>query len=539
MRQGLLPTRVRSSVASLFALATIFMATAAAAQPVVTTDKGPVKGLYQGRVAQFLGIPFAAPPVGSLRWMPPTEAAPWTTTRDATAFGPACAQSTTLGVFAGPTNENEDCLYLNIYAPRSARAGRDKLPVLVWVHGGGMVNGASHDHDGSLLAEKGGLVVVTINYRLNLMGFLAHPALDAEGHPFGNYGLLDQQAALRWVRNNIARFGGDPGNVTLAGQSAGATSLGLHMISPMAKGLFHKGILQSGQSYWTPMPLAAARARGIAFAEAAGCGSGTDAATAACLRNVPASAIEKLANPAPGAPAFTVVSILDGQILTRNAADAFTSGDFHHVPIMNGSVQDEGNFFLAIEQYESGKPITEANIAAFTGAMRGDAGPKVLQAYPAEQYRTPQLRLSAIRTDPFACRVRRANSFLAGKVPLYVYEFQDRTFPGYFPDMPGFATLADHTAELAYLFPGYHGGNKGVRRPLNAAQLKLSDTMVRAWSNFARTGNPNGQGAKPWPAYVKDPDAQTFRAFGLGGPATFSDRDFATRHKCAFWDAMG
>jgi para-nitrobenzyl esterase len=175
---------------------------------VVATADGPVEGLRRNGIEQFLGIPFAAPPVGPLRWMPPQEAAKWTQVRPAKSFGPPCAQVTTLGPFAGPPNSNEDCLYLNIFTP-DAKA---KLPVLVWIHGGGYFDGASNDYDGSKLAAQGKLVVVTINYRLNLFGFLAHPALDSEGHVFGNYGLMDMQAALKWVQANIASFGGDPKN---------------------------------------------------------------------------------------------------------------------------------------------------------------------------------------------------------------------------------------------------------------------------------------------------------------------------------------
>ncbi|HZQ41339.1 MAG TPA: carboxylesterase family protein, partial [Rhizomicrobium sp.] len=182
-----------------------------------TTD-GPVLGLREHGVTKFLGIPYAKPPVGALRWMPPQPVEKWTGVRRAYKFGPTCAQVTTLGPFAGPPNSNEDCLYLNVFTQDT----KAKRPVLVWIHGGGYFDGASNDYDPTKLVTKGKLVVVTLNYRLNLFGFLAHPALDGEGHAFGNYGLMDMQAALKWVQQNIATFGGDPGNVTLGGQSAGA-----------------------------------------------------------------------------------------------------------------------------------------------------------------------------------------------------------------------------------------------------------------------------------------------------------------------------
>ena len=190
----------------------------------VSTAEGPVAGATKDGVTRFLGIPYARPPVGPLRWMPPQPAQKWTAVRDANKFGPPCAQVTTLGPFAGPPNSNEDCLYLNVFTPDGffEKKPGAKLPVLVWLHGGGYFDGASNDYDPAKLVTRGHLVVVTINYRLNLFGFMAHPALNAEGHPGGNYGIMDMQAALRWVQQNIAAFGGDPGNVTVGGQSAGA-----------------------------------------------------------------------------------------------------------------------------------------------------------------------------------------------------------------------------------------------------------------------------------------------------------------------------
>ena len=213
----------------------------AKAAPVATSD-GPVEGFAKNGVTQFLGIAYAKPPIGALRWMPPQRSAKWTAVRKADTFGPTCAQVTTLGPFAGPPNSNEDCLYLNVFSP----VGSSKLPVLVWIHGGGYFDGASNDYDPTKLVTKGKLVVVTLNYRLNLFGFMAHPALNAEGHAFGNYGLMDMQEGLRWVQRNIAAFGGDPNNVTLGGQSAGAGATAANVLSPGAKGLFHRAIFQSG-----------------------------------------------------------------------------------------------------------------------------------------------------------------------------------------------------------------------------------------------------------------------------------------------------
>ena len=217
------------------------LAAGAQAAPVATAE-GPVEGFVKDGVTRFLGIPYAKPPVGNLRWMPPQPVAKWTAVRQATKFGPTCAQVTTLGVFAGPPNSNEDCLYLNVFTGDT----KARRPVLVWIHGGGYFDGASNDYDAAKLVTRGKLVVVTFNYRLNLFGFMAHPVIDAEGHRFGNYGIMDMQAVLQWVKRNAAAFGGDPGNVTVGGQSAGAGASTALVVSPGSKGLLHRAIFQSG-----------------------------------------------------------------------------------------------------------------------------------------------------------------------------------------------------------------------------------------------------------------------------------------------------
>src|SRR4051812_1119799 len=236
--------RVRWAAAAAVVLAALAYAPATAgADTVVRTDRGTVRGLTTGRVDKFLGLPYAAPPVGSHRWRPPARAARWKGVRAGVRTGPRCPQ---VAGYNGPRVEIEDCLYLNVYRPARARSRR--LPVLFWIHGGGLVNGSGDQHDGTLMASAGGLVVVSFNYRLGVFGFLGLPALSAEAsdRASGNYGLLDQQAALRWTRRNIKAFGGDPGNVTIAGESAGGWSVCAHLASPAVRGLFAAAIMQSG-----------------------------------------------------------------------------------------------------------------------------------------------------------------------------------------------------------------------------------------------------------------------------------------------------
>src|SRR5271166_3344797 len=244
--------KIGMALGLVFAAGTLCAPAHAAGRILVDTKEGPVKGFLKDGVAEFLGIPYATPPVGDLRWMPPKPHAPWTAVLDATGYGPTCAQITTLGVFAGPANNNEDCLYLNVFTPSLGSPSR--LPVIVWIHGGGLVDGESNDYDASKLASDGKTVVVTINYRLSLLGWFAHPALDAEGHLFGNYGTLDQQLSLKWVKRNIGEFGGDKNNVTLGGQSSGASSTASNVVSPLAAGLFDRAIVESGSAYMSMTP---------------------------------------------------------------------------------------------------------------------------------------------------------------------------------------------------------------------------------------------------------------------------------------------
>lgn len=529
------------------------LGSSAGAAPVVETTKGPVAGLDKETVTEYLGIPYAAPPIGDLRWRPPVEHSAWIQALAATTFGPTCAQITELGPFAGPANDNEDCLYLNVFRPRDPAT--KPLPVMVWIYGGALVDGESDDYDASKLVNDGHMLVVTLNYRMNLMGYLAHPALDREGHLFANYGQLDQLAALHWVKDNIARFGGDAGNVTIAGQSAGGTSAGFHMVSPLSHGLFHRAIIQSGASYLAVTPLQAAEDKGVAFAVAAGCGSGSDAATADCLRRLPASAVEKLSGTTSAFGPYIVFGVVDGQVLPSGGAGAFASGKFNHVPVMNGSTLDEGNFFIALQEYFSGPPrvaITDDDVARYANKVfSGNAGAggvapkypagtsaKVLERYARSDFGTPQLRLDAIQTDVMACRIQHANHLLVGKVPLYAYEFRDRTAPSLWPQMPGFSPLAGHTADIQYLFPGWHGSAQGLAHDLSAQQRKLSDAMVAAWSTFAATGNPNRKGNAPWPAYVTDTTAAAYLDEDIPTLSTFSDEAFTSEHNCDFWSDL-
>jgi len=513
---------------------------------VVQTSTGPVQGFVNSGVYEFLGIPYAAPPVGSLRWMPPQPPASWTAPRDATTFGNTCPQNYEFGVFAGPPSDTEDCLYLNVF---TINPGRGKDPVLVWIHGGGLFDGESNDYDATRLAQggpAGPTVVVTINYRLGLLGYLAHPALDAEGHPFGNYGLLDQQAALRWVHDNIAAFGGDPDRVTLGGQSAGSTSTAANMISPAGKGLFHRAIWQSGAFINDQAaPLVAAETNGEGFAAAAGCDSGSSTNIAACLRALSVSQVLALQGTTTGNGPYVTGLLVDGTVLPIDPDTAWTTGKFSQVPILHGSTRDEWTFILSANEYYSQQPLTAAEYVnnVETGAViakyKDSTVPnKVLAVYPVSAYPSPSLAYNAVGTDSLVCRDRHLNHLLEANepsVPLYTYEFEDRNAPWYFPPL-SFPPGAAHTIDIQFLFPLWHGGPLGTPHPLSVRERKLSEELVAAWTNFMYTGNPNLHENRPWPLY--EAESEVYLLENVPRLSTLTDAQFSAEHNCAFWDGV-
>jgi para-nitrobenzyl esterase len=520
-----------------------------ASRPLVQTNRGPVRGFVKKGVDTFLGIPYAAPPVGDLRWRPPQPHAKWHRPLNATAYGPTCPQITTLGAFATPS-DTENCLYLNVFTPKLARHGSRGLPVLVWIHGGANVDGESNDYNGSKLATGGNYggsdtVVVTLNYRLGLLGFLANPALDSEGHNFGDYGIMDQQAALRWVKRNITAFGGDPHNVTLGGQSAGAVDTEANVISPLSAGLFQHAIAESA-FYDISTPLSTALSRGQAFAQAAGC-SGPDVAVAVCLRRLSVAQILHLQGTASTNGPYVSNNIVDGTVVPLTPAQAFSSGRYNHMPMMGGTVEDEGNFGIGITEYFSGPPRTPMTAADYTTDVTNAYSPpaypagtaaKVLAQYPLANYATPQLAYDAVTTAPTACTDLQNAGLLATRVPVYAYTFDYEHAPYYFPAMPGFVPLAAHTIDIQFLFPGYHGGTLGVRHSLNRQETRLSNELVAAWTNFARTGNPNRTGSSPWPRFTERPGAPSVLSEDIPSLSTRTTAQVSAKYDCAFWSTI-
>src|SRR5947208_6294913 len=337
----------------------------------VMTERGPVRGIMTPTLRKFLGIPYAAAPVGRLRWRPPKDHVRWSTPFDATRFGNHCPQ---VASFFGTASITEDCLFLNIFAPKEEAKEQTNLhrySVMVWIHGGVFTVGESDDYIPTKLVEQGDVIVVTINYRLGALGFLAHPALTAESpdHVSGNYGIMDQQFALRWVRRNIAAFGGNRHNVTIFGESAGGLSVLSNLTSPTAAGLFHQAIVESG-AYMLALPtLADAESQSTAFANSVGC---TDQ-TVECLRSTSVETI--LANQGDVSPNA------DGKVLPLSLDTAFATGQFHHVPVMQGTNHDEMRLFVASDEL-GGHPLTaEEYPLAVSSFVGSEVAPLVLAEY--------------------------------------------------------------------------------------------------------------------------------------------------------------
>lgn len=490
--------------------------------PVVSTTSGPVRGNNLAASNSYLGIPYAAPPVGELRWKAPAAAPTWTSTRDVKAFAPHCAQPASP---YGTASTSEDCLYLNVYAPKSG----GPHPVMVWIHGGAFYLGQSDAYNPEALVAQGN-VVVTINYRLGALGFLAHPLLTAEhGTASGNYGLMDQQAALRWVRDNITNFGGNKNNVTIFGESAGGFSVNSHLASPGSANLFHKAIAMSGAYPFGAgqESLATASGKGVAITTAAGCPAPQ---TLACLRSLTPTALFA-ANAAPTAYPSGPVPLVDGVVLTKDVRASFAANEQHPVPVIQGNTHDEWRLFVAAAELGGSPPVTSGTFQSVATATLGPIVGAAVPAYPVAQYdNNASFALGALGTDAvFACSGRVSGKLLATPAgrTVYSYEFNDPDAPQTLPGTVSFKTGSAHTSELQYLFtmPG--------SAMLTASQRDLSAAIVRYFSRFAATGNPNGGADLAWPQYTATGGTYLKLAPTL---ATITDTAFTTDHKCtAIW----
>jgi len=468
----------------LCASALICMANAPAfAGPEVSVAQGKLEGKQDGLVQAFLGIPFAAPPVGELRWRAPQPAATWTGTRDATDFGASCMQTLLPEGRAPWTPEyvvqnkiSEDCLSLNVWTPAKADA---RKPVLVWIHGGGFNEGSGSVpiYNGSQLAGRD-IVVVNVNYRLGALGFMGHPEITkenkAKGEPAANFGLQDQIAALKWVQQNIAAFGGDPANVTIAGQSAGSMAVHSLVSSPLAKGLFARAIAQSGLPTIIPMPeLAESEKKGADFAAEKG------VSTLAQLRALPAEAFIITANTTGG---LRFGASVDGMLLPASPAETLVKGTFNDVPMIVGQTADEGSAFPG---YGSG------DAAAYKAFMTRSFGKKVesfQKLYPSDTEAARSQSMKDVARDRGLAMIDNWARLRAskGKSPVYTY-YYTHAEPGEGSDKFG----AFHSSEIPYALSTL---DASPERNFTLADRQLSLAMSSFWVNFVRNGNPNGEG---------------------------------------------
>jgi para-nitrobenzyl esterase len=477
----------------------------------VKTEQGKVNGkaINGGKVKAFMGLPYAAPPVGELRWKAPRPPAKWKGVRDATRYGAHCAQGRVFDdmVFED-AGESEDCLFLNVYAPAEAKDKR-KLPVMFWIHGGGYAGGASSEprHNGDFMPLKG-VVLVTINYRLGALGFLATADLAKEANGVaGNYGLLDMVAALQWVKANIKNFGGDPGNVTIFGESAGSFAVSTLMASSMAQGLFHQAIGESGgalgEGVLAYQPLAVREVTDAEWVSTLG------VSNLAELRALP---VEKILEGAKKKGTVGFPPVIDGKLLTEPVADTYAAGKQSHVPLLAGWNRDEGSFLA--------NGITPEKWKAMAAGLYKERAEEFLKLYPGDTDEQAADSAGAYGGDAFIAfgtwKWLEAHR-KTGDSPVYRYHFELRALPSKYH----LGTFAFHSDDIEYVFGTLDTRPGQTVRPEDRT---LSDQMMTYWTNFAKTGDPNGAGLPVWPKYDKDDSLIHLDSTITSGPDTLRPR---------------
>lgn len=510
---------------------TLLAADAAPASVVVSTDKGDVRGLVENGFLRFKGIPYAQAPSGELRWQLPQPAHAWNGIRNATQYASACPQLERYGI--PESSLNEDCLALNITLPFQHTADMNKKrPVIVWIHGGAFVGGSSGLYSLDYMAELGDVVVVSINYRLGVLGFTAHPAFDADHN--GGYGLEDQRAALRWVQNNIAAFGGDPDNVTVAGESAGAASICMHLITPdKTQGLFHKAIIDSAGCA-TPLPTVEKGQKiGTQIGEKLGC---SDTNTALdCMRAQPIEKLLQAAADVAGNSILTYLPVTGTQTVPLPGAQALAQGKFLRVPVVYGGTQDELRLYIAYA-VQAGQVFNEQTYAERLRETYGEHTDAIMQAYPLSAFSSAASAVGTVWTDFREdigighCISLESAKLLRKFVPVYQFNFADRSAPPV-TENPGFEMGAVHSSELIYLFPGFDNTHQRRGPALNPQQQQLADLMMQYFTHFAKTGQPSAKDTS-WPRFEQDDQVMNFV------PQATGFINLSQQSQCALWKTL-
>lgn len=466
----------------------------------VEVEQGIVEGTVEDSLTVFKGIPFAQPPIGDLRWRAPQPANKWEGIKETKKYAPAPIQGN------DPKGKSEDCLYLNVWTP--AKSSEDKIPVLVWIYGGGFSYGSTSEpvYDGAALAKKG-VVLVSIAYRVGQLGFLAHPGLSAENpeKTSGNYGLLDMIAGLQWVKDNIAAFGGDPNKVTIFGESAGGIAVSMLSASPLAKGLFHGAISQSGGSFGPTRPttfpgenmktLEMAEKDGLKYAEKAG-----DTSLAG-LRKIPADKLPMVMGMGGAWP------IVDGYVIPDDQYKLYEAGKYNDTPILVGYNSDEGASFTRTTDPKEFISSVELRYGKFADSL--------LKAYPVDSTSVPKTARDLSRDAAFGWQTWAWAKLQAktGKSKVFYYYFDQH--PDHPEDSPKYGYGSPHGQEVAYVFENLDASNPETTK----TDLEISDLMGTYWTNFAKYGDPNGEGVPNWPAFSDaNPEVMYFNKTAYTGP---------------------
>jgi para-nitrobenzyl esterase len=501
---------------------------------MVKTDKGWVVGTIGNGVLEFKGIPYALPPMGNLRWELPKPVNHWNDVYDATRYRSACAQLERYGI--PESSESEDCLYLNVTVPAPGdQPPKGKRPVFVWIHGGGFVGGSSGLYDLSEFAKSGDVVVVSMNYRLGVFGFMPHQGFGTGFN--GAYGLEDQRAALRWVQENIEKFGGDKNNVTLAGESAGASSVCMHLLAPhRTKGLFHKAIIQSGGCAFKLRPvLEGSEKVGKRVAEIVGC-TGDNALE--CLRKASVKELLNAGQTAAASDLMAFVPTYGTEALPHQSDWALATGQFRQVPMINGGNRDELRLYVAYNLI-AGQLTTHDNFKKRIEETYGDKAPAVLARYKLRDDLSAASWLGTIWTDFHpdnglnVCLFLRTAQLASKYVPVYQYEFADRDAPDVVKhpvtEQKMIQMGAVHSAELPYQFPRFSNTMKRDNPLLPHPQKNLANRMMAYWTSFARTGIPAAEGAPRWESFKTGEEVLWLE------PDNIHSRSVDAVHHCDFW----